>query len=706
MNMYIATALLAVQAVAGPLQADTLPRIYDSAATAELVRRVIAASGEIPAELRDYQVTVRSAIHLTMNAEEEGAGDVPLTVDEYVSTVRWERRDYLEQTVTGHRVRVLVPAAGTMGGMLENPWVIPHLYGPTIDLIPVTGGVQDARGRALHPFGPEGPANYRYASGDTVRISIRGERVTLVPVSVRPGTAATDLQLVVGSFYIDVDRAAVARARFGFLERQRGLTMQEVGTFLDMENGLWEGRFWLPFRQRREFQVTSPFLGGAIAARVVNTFGGYTLNTGWSPGPGPRRRLVRAEQPGAFAEWEPVGVEAAEYAIGDFGDLRRQVELGVRDELPPLTARMTWERFDHLFRYNRVEGAFVGLGTRIRPGNVLENPWEAYMTGGWAFAEGTPRGELRLRRFGGGPYAAMVRDNVTELSLYRRLEDTRSFLPTLDWDLFWSLPALLGGSDLRDYYDATGAALSFTRRTGPWRNGIGVRWERHTPVQTNTQTYLLGTTEEFGPVAPADSMNHLAVEVETGFRRGPGAFGIGRSTVASLQLEGGFGDLRFGRALGLLSLRNEMGLVTLATRFDAGYAAGDVPLQRFFRFGRMEGLRGYGHNEFGGTAAALGRARVLVGLPPRTTEPLWQAGLFVIPPLRPSLVTLGETGYAAVAERHRERLALVGAAPTGGMRTTLGVGFSLFDDLVTIERLFPLDADRSPRWYFGLVQWF
>jgi hypothetical protein len=703
---HIATVLLALQALAAAPPADTLPRVYDSPETAALVQRVITASGEIPADLRDYRVSVRSAIHLTMNAEEEEGGDIPLTVDEYVSDVRWERRDYLEQTVTGHRVRVLVPAAGTMGGMLENPWVIPHLYGPTIDLIPVTAGAQDRRGRALHPFGPEGPANYRYSAGDTVRISIRGERVTLVPISVRPGAAVTDLQLVVGSFYIDIDRAAVARARFGFLERQRGLAMQEIATFLEMENGLWEGRFWLPFRQRREFQVTSPFLGGAIAARVVNTFGSFELNTGWVPGPGPRRRLVRGEQPGAFAEWEPVGVEASEFAIGDFGDLRRQVELGVRDELPALSARLTWERFDHLFRYNRVEGAYLGIGTRLRPGNLAERPWEAYATAGWAFAEGTPRGELRLRRFGGGPYAALVRDNVFELSLYRRLEDTRSFLPTLDWDLIWSLPALLGGSDLRDYFDATGGALSYTRRSGPWRNGVGVRWERHTPVEANTQAYLFGTADEFGPVAPSDSLRHLALEARTRFTRGPGAFAIGRSMVASLHGEAGLGEMRFGRALALLSFRNELGPLTLATRFDAGYAGGDVPLQRYFRFGRMEGLRGYEHNEFGGTAAALGRGRLLLGLPPRSTDPLWRQGLFVIPPLRPSLVTLAETGYAEVAERHRERLALLGARPTEGLRTTLGVGVSFFDDVLTIERLFPLDADRSPRWYFGLVQWY
>lgn len=704
--MFIATALLAALAQAVPLQADTLRRVYDSPATAELVQRVIAASGEIPPELRDYRVTVRSAIHMTMNPEEEGAGDVPLTVDEYVSEVRWERRDYLEQTVIGHRVRVLVPAAGTLGGMLENPWVIPHLYGPTIDLIPVTAGARERRGRALHPFGPEGPANYRYASGDTVRISIRGERVTLVPISVRPGAAVTDLQLVVGSFYVDVDRAAVARARFGFLERQRGVALQEVGTFLEMENGLWEGRFWLPFRQRREFQVTSPFLGGALAARVVNTFGSYDLNTGWNPGPGSRRRLVRTERPGVFADWEPVGVEAAEYGIGDFGDLRRQVELGSRDELPAVTGRMTWERFDHLFRYNRVEGAFAGLGFRLRPGNVLERPWEVYSTAGWAFAEGTARGEVRLRRFGGGPYAALVRDDITELSLYRRLEDTRAFAPTLEWDLLWTLPALLGGSDPRDYYDATGAALTHTRRRGPWRNAFGVRWERHRPVEANTQAYLFGTADGFGAVAPSDAMNHLGLEGETRFARGPGAFGIGRSTVASLRGEAGVGEMRFGRAVGQISLRNELGPVTLATRFDAGHAVGEVPLQRFFRFGRMEGLRGYGHNEFGGTSAALGRARVLLGLPPRSTDPLWRQGLFVIPPLRPNLVALAESGYAEVAERHRARLAELGAAPTGGTRTTLGVGISFFDDVVTIERLFPLDADRGPRWYFGLVQWY
>ena len=121
----------------------------------------------------------------------------------------------------------------------------------------------------------------------------------------------------------------------------------------------------------------------------------------------------------------------------------------------------------------------------------------------------------------------------------------------------------------------------------------------------------------------------------------------------------------------------------------------------------MEGLRGYEANEFGGSTAALGRARLLLGIPPRGAQPLARIGLFLIPPLRPALVLLGETGWTEVEEDLADELVRLGSRPTDGARSSYGYGLSLFDDAITIERLIPFDdEDGDARWYVGLTYWY
>jgi hypothetical protein len=134
-----------------------------------------------------------------------------------------------------------------------------------------------------------------------------------------------------------------------------------------------------------------------------------------------------------------------------------------------------------------------------------------------------------------------------------------------------------------------------------------------------------------------------------------------------------------------------------------------VPPQRLFRFGSFEGLRGYENNEFGGSTAMLARGRVLLGLPPRSSRPLASFDMFLIPPLRPALVLLGETGWTRVDDDLTDELLRLGAVPTDGYRSSVGVGLSFFDDAISVERLQPVgrDADeRGARWYFGLTYWY
>jgi hypothetical protein len=699
--------LLALAAAAALQLPDTLPT-YDSPRTEALVRRAIDTQREPPPDLHDSRARVQSSMYLTIAPDSAAGGDLPASVDEVVSTVRWARTGQLEQTVLGHRTRVLVPLPYTLATILEQPWVIPHLYGS--DLYPPFAGP-----RAVSPFGTRGPEYYRYESRDTVRIRVQEETVTLVPVEVRPREAVTDStpRLVVGTFYLDVARAAVARARFGFVGRAGGElapSLTTISTYLELENALWDGRYWLPYQQRREVDFESRLLGATVAARVVNRFVDYDFNTGWSP-EGPRLRLVWDREPGAFSDWRAeVGEEAGHYSTGDFADLRLATAAAATPLRTTPRVQTYYARGSDLFRYDRVEGLYLGLGARLIPPDPRRERWQLYGTAGWAFSEGTPRGELSVAW--GSPVAPRppgVPDRGAQLALYRRLRDIQPFRPTYDTEWLYSLPALLWGSDTRDYYDATGVEASFVERRGRWDARFGGRVEREDSVRVNTGRFLFGEAPDFGPLASVEPGTHAALVGSAGYSLGPGAFGIGNSLDARLQGEAGLADFRFRRVTALLSARRTAGPLSAAARVDAGRAWGDVPPQQLFRFGSVQGLRGYEPNEFGGSAALLARGRVAVGVPPRSSRPLGRVGIFLIPPLRPAVVLLAESGWTSIDDDLRPVLDRLGSRPTDGARASLGTGVSIFDDALTLEYLHPVGQDageRKGRWYAGLTYWY
>lgn len=686
---------------------DTTGAIYDTPDTRALVERAIAESGEVPAELNDYRAMVHTEMYISLAPDSSVGGDLPASVDEIVSEVRWSDQEFLHQSVLGHRSRILVPLPYTLATLRETPWVIPHLYGSSI-FTPFAGR------RAVSPFGRLGPQYYSYATDDPIRLRVQGELVTLVPVVVRPRVeAGAEVQLVVGTFFVDADRGSVARARFGFQSRSGDLprTLGQIETFLELENGLWEGRFWLPYRQRREVVFTSRLLGGAVGARVVSEFQEFDINRGWSPS-GERVRLTWSDTAGsrAFADWDgTLGEEAGEYSIADFADLRLATATADPDA-GPVTAQLHYRQGGHLFRYNRVEGPYLGLGGRVVPTSLDPGRWEVYGTAGWAFAEQTVRGELAVSTGEAvAPSSTRPVDHGFRAAAYRRLNPIVPFRPTYAWEWIYTLPAAFWGSDERDYYDAAGAEAFGTIRAGRWSGRYGGRVERQDSVSVNTNRFLFGEAADFPPLAGAEPGTHAALEVGGGYTVGPGAFGIGNSLVAQADAEVGLGDFRFNRIVGLLSGRRAMGPLTLAARVDGGHSWGEVPPQRLFRFGSLEGLRGYEPNEFGGSTALLGRSRLLIGLPPRSTQPIARIGMFLVPPLRPALVLLGETGWSRVDEELADELARLGSVETQGWRSAVGAGFSILEDALTIERLWPVGAGsegREPRWYFGLTYWY
>lgn len=698
---------------AAPVPAD-IPlsdSVFDTPETRALVTRVMQSGSTIPAGLDDYRADMGATIYLSLQADTAQGGELPVTVDEFAGEVRWERDGDVQQTVQGHRVRMLAPAPYTIGSLVAAPWVVPHLYGNTITVfsLSATPTARALVARAVHPFSFRGVDFYHYRAGTPVRVSTQQGVVTLIPVTVRPRAgkleeaAAADTRLVAGTFWADVDRAAIARARFGFVERGGRLVVTETGMYFELEGALVGGQYWLPHRQRREMQIASPLLGGAVAVRAVTTLSGFELNTGWNA-PDPGVRLVWRLEGGdaAFARIPPAAADERAPDIGDFADLAAVVR-------PPertggVRASLRYDRGEHLFRYNRVEGAFVGVGIRVEPADPERRDWDVYTHLGWAFAESTPRGELAFR-WHPTPANAPGSRWSANLGAYRRLRDMTSFRPPLQWELGYAAGAALGGYDVRDYYDAAGAEAFATRRSGPWTARLGGRFESHDSVTRNTTGYLFGTAQDFPEVAPADPGTHAAVEGTLRYARGTGAFGVGSGFIAQIAADQGFGDFGVTRATALLSTRFPSRYVTLIARGDAGTVLGEAPPQFLYRFGGIEGLRGYARNEFGGNTAVLGRARVLLHLPPYGQEPLFRAGLFLFPPLRPALVLSGDAGWAAVSDESRDALLRLGAAETDGVRSSYGVGLSFFEDAVSIEYVWPGGGGEG-RWYAGFVAYF
>lgn len=693
---------------AAPVFTDTLApdSIFDAPETRALVTRVMQSGSTIPAGLDDYRADMGATVYLSLRADTAQGGELPVTVDEFAGEVRWERSGNLQQLVQGHRVRMLAPAPYTIGSMIEAPWVVPHLYGNTITVFSLSASptARAQIARAVHPFAFRGIDFYSYRAGSPVRVSTAEGVVSLLPVTVRPRPGkleeAADQRLVAGTFWVDVDRAAIARARFGFVERGGRFVVTETGMFFELESALVGGQYWIPHRQRREMQISSPLLGGTVAVRAVTTLSGFELNTGWDA-PEPGVRLVRRLEDGAFDRVPPAAEEAAP-DIGDFADLVGVVRPPERVE--GVRASLRYERGDHLFRFNRVEGAFVGLAMRFEPANPERRDWDVYTHLGWAFAESTARGEWSFRWHPGDPVAPGAHWAATA-GAYRRLRDMTSFRPPIQWELGYALGAALGGYDVRDYYDATGVEAFATRRSGPWTARLGARAESHDSVSRNTESYLFGKAQDFPELAPAEPGTHAAVEGTLRYARGTGAFGVGGGMIAQLSADQGFGDFGVTRATALVSTRFPSRYVTLIARGDAGTVLGEAPPQFLFRFGGIEGLRGYARNEFGGSTAVLGRARLLLHLPPYGQEPLFRAGLFLFPPLRPALALSGDAGWASVSSDSRASLTRLGAAETDGVRSSYGVGLSLFEDAVSVEYVWPGDGGPG-RWYAGFVTYF
>jgi hypothetical protein len=674
-----------------------------------MVRRRAADSA-----VTDY----RARIHyrLTVGVGRRRWARVPASaVEEQVADIQWQRPNDLRVDVLGRRTRSRSELR--LSSVWDRPWFVPRSVDDSVrifsDEFPATG--------ALHPLAAGAALWYRYALiGDLSVTPGRGGTLRLLQVEVTP--RRTGPALIAGEMWIDSASAEVVRLAFRYVgtglwvrpegrdrsdtssaRRINAITNQIVSIDADLEYGLQEGRYWMPFRQVISGRVRIPLVSDVVIPfRAVTTFHDFEINTGrpiaFDLPLGPdhpdslavrreaRRDSLRAERLGVrdrdrrrswdfaarwpggryelhrpsndslrrFREWtDSLTLDADQAETARARDMESELAL-LAESLPDsVTGQRShgigYERLTDAVRYDRVQGLSLGLGYRVRvPGMQFTG---LYVTARYGFSDD--------RVTGRGSLVRDAPDGRLTVSGYRDVVNVDPFAPAPG--LGNTLNALFVSHDNGDYALVHGGSAVYETSLGTGLElAVGARYERQRGVATAAESEVndfLGGAGLFPLNPPVDE----------------GRFGGGLVRLT------GLGALRWQAAADVLGgegrttarvygeVRHAIGgRRGLTVRLKSGIATSPTLRQSAFRLGGIGTVRGHEYGE-------------------RRGQAFWAAQLDLAPVsgrLRPVLFL--DAGQAGGAESLFAGRVLAGA----------GVGVSLFGGLVRFDLSRSLAPDR------------
>lgn len=249
-------------------------------------------------------------------------------------------------------------------------------------------------------------------------------------------------------------------------------------------------------------------------------------------------------------------------------------------------ARRPFTGWQDIFRYNRVHGAYLGLGLIADLTPALSGT----LLGGYGTADKHwyADGELRLALDDVGKYSL-------RLNGYKKL--ARRDNPYTITQPSITLMSLFLKNDYGDYYYAQGGSatveasfgqLRFIRRdvfVRPTRFSVTFRNENHEPALVNTDFAVFGSGPfRDNPPAFTGTLRSLSMEFNWNYHPERRFSGVGwqiKGEVSEPSLLPS--DFRFRQLLSTLVIHMPtLPLWTLELRLTAGWSYGDVPPQRFF----------------------------------------------------------------------------------------------------------------------------
>jgi len=682
----LAWALAAALPAPAPTHAQTPAATsgWNDPRTRTLVERAVERRARELADtgLVDYSATARG--YLTFLAQVgEGFTEPPKIVkaDELAVEVYWRAPDQSKQHIVGRRDTLLLPT--DINYHRDHLGIIQNNFPEIIRL-----GDGDEVLDVPHPLSPAGLAEYDFAIRDSLSIRLPDRTLDVYEVRVRPRDDRAPR--AIGAVYIERNEAQVVRMALSFTRAAlRDEQLEDVSVVL--ENGLIDGRFWLPRRQEIEIRRTGSWLDyparGIIRGRWE--IADYEVNQGLDPslfrGPeivqAPARVLREYAWQGRVLDSLPPDVRAVTdddvRAVQDEARALVRAQALQRSRTLALSARGVSD----FLRVNRVEGLAFGAGLSRTLGNGLS----AGLAGRWGTADDELKGEAALawRRASG------VGLRVAAYRSYRDAGD----LPETS-TLRNSFAAQEFGSDYTDPYDVRGAAATadLGARLGVrWRLGAAVESQRALAVNARPAT---GSFERTIPAWPVrEGRLTLALDrpttlslYGTEFRTGAELrfAGFERRDSASLA-----GRAYYARFFAAADVERPFTSGRLVLRTTVGAVGGDsrIPPQSLVYLGGPTTGPGYDFHELAGRLAASQRIEW------RTPVP------FVSFPLG----RFGDTGSRATLAPFVHAVYVARPAPfqppRSGWYPSIGLGALTLFDLLRIDVARGL---RDGRWTFSV----
>ncbi|MFW6079904.1 MAG: hypothetical protein ACODAE_09795 [Gemmatimonadota bacterium] len=648
---------------------------WNDARALELIERVIehrTAPGGI-STLESF--TARADGHVYFYLDRTDTDERTLVkADQVALELLWRAPDHTKQRIVGQREVDRLP--NRMYYHIDHLTVVLNEFGDEIRM-----GEGDEVRAVPHPAARGGRTLYDYRLVDslTLRFPEGREPLHLLRLDVRP--KRFERPGVIGSIFIDRASAEIVRMSFTFTPASY------VDPRLDyirvsLDNGLWDGRHWLPHEQRIEIRRQVPQLdfpaGGVI--RGVFRIGDYELNPPLSQRLFRGPRVIALPEPQrerhVFEDDIYAGLEEGDDGMAarptsEIGDVAERAGSIVRDRylsgLPRL--RVHLRGASSAVRYNRAEGIFLGIGGTY----AVDDATALDATIGHAFAADHWPMAVETRRRSDGASATAIALRLERHAL-RDLGPRAGAAGAIN-----TVHAAFAARDFLDPYFATGAAVRVERRVaGRWRGRIGLTLERHRSAPSTGTSAPLDDAEAFErPIRAVDDGTFGIVRI--GIDRSVAAvrdrdWTAGLSVEAGRPVDGGDGTyvrpiVEADAVLGAADSGVEASLDA-----TAGAAFGAVPAQRLFLLGGRATLPGHAYRRFVGDRFALARLSA--------SHPL------IGPWVRLRLLTAAGWTELDGAEPPADW----GAGPTGGLRASAGVGLGLVHDILRIDALRGLDG--------------
>ena len=597
--------------------------------------------------------------------------------DELALEVFWRAPNLSKQRIMGRRDTLLLPTDISYHrdhlGIVQNnfPDIIRLGDGDEVEDVP-------------HPLSASGLTFYQYAVTDSLRIKLIDHTIEVLQVKVRPRN--DQRPGVIGALFIDRNTGDVVRMAFNFTRSAfKDRELEDLSIVL--ENGLIDGRFWLPRQQEIEIRRTGTWMKfparGIIRGRWEICC--YDLNRGIDPNFFKGDEIVFAPRAvrdsiswsGRILDSLPPDVRAV--TLEEVRRVQEEARALVRADALERTrsGALAASQISDFVRFNRVEGFAVGAGAvqGLGHGATLTG------TGRWGTEDREAKGELSL-----GLQRASGRG--VRVIAYRRYRDAGDEPETSL--IRNTIAAQEFGSDYTQPYDARGAGvIADLGVVFGTRFQVEGAWEKQRAVDVNAAP-ARGT---FEPTIPALSLSELRVALRATQPTRLSLGGFELSSYAELR------GARFrpeaasedGTLLRLyLNGRAERpyGANRLVLQTSAGAVGSrqELPVQEMIFLGGPTTAPGYRFHEFVGRAGVSQRVEWRSPIP-FVAIPLGRFGRV------PSSATIAPFGQFVYTGRG------VPGAPEDGVYPSVGVGFiGLFDLL----RLDVARGTRGGRWTFSI----